>query len=298
MQLLLSMFLQKVYTRILLAIALLLSVNCSARVDVTQFDSSLVIDAVVVKAATLADMDSVMSNHPMLQVAGKSSYEHFAIYDNKAFDLYVVLALIMMFGGIRYLNPRYFQYLQRAFRSPSFGNQQLKDQIGTAVLPNVLMNAFFGLSVGIYLFYVFKLSYPQRFSRFSPSVMMSISIAGLIGLYGAKFLVLRFSSWVFNIKPIVSHYLYNVFLINKILAIVVLPFIVVLAFAQHLVAYPAMIVSIFIVVALFISRYIRSWQVLGGFFQYNIFHFFAYLCASEILPMAILTKLLISGLFY
>ncbi len=292
------MLFRKIHIAIISVVLLFVSFCAYAQVDVRKFDSSLVIDRVAVEKATEAKMDSILANHPMLLKDGGVLHEHFNNYDNRVFDLYIILTLIILFGGLRYLNPRYFQYLQRAFRSPSFGNQQLKDQLGTAVLPNLLMNLFFALSVGIYLFYVFKLSYPQRFSRFSPSVMLSISIAGLVGLYGAKFLVLRFSSWVFNIKPIVSHYLYNVFLINKILAIALLPFIVLLAFAQTQIAYPAMIVSIFLVAALFISRYIRSWQVLGGFFQYNIFHFFAYLCASEILPMAILTKLLIRGLFY
>ena len=49
---------------------------------------------------------------------------------------------------------------------------------------------------------------------------------------------------------------------------------------------------------LLINRYTRSWQIFGSFFQYSKFHFFTYLCASEVLPLAVLMKILVQGLQY
>ena len=79
---------------------------------------------------------------------------------------------------------------------------------------------------------------------------------------------------------------------------VLLPFVLLIAFAAPVYAGPALIVSAVLIALLFVSRYIRSWQVFGSFFQFSKFHFFTYLCASEILPLAVLMKLLVRGLLY
>ncbi|MCB0699718.1 MAG: DUF4271 domain-containing protein [Chitinophagales bacterium] len=251
-----------------------------------------------IDAKTNADMEAMLQKHPLLSDMKPLVNEQKRETRTFTFDFYIVFTLVLLFGLIRYIHPRYFRYLLRAFRSPAFGNKQLKDQMETAVLPNLLMNIFFAASGGVYLYYIFKLNFPQRISVFSPSVLVIVLIGGVGLLYLAKHFVMRFSGWAFNIHTMMGHYIYNVFLINKVIAIILLPFTVLLAFAQTSIAIPAMIVSLFLVGVLFINRYTRSWQVLGAFFQYSKFHFFAYLCASEILPMAILTKLLIRGIFY
>ena len=79
---------------------------------------------------------------------------------------------------------------------------------------------------------------------------------------------------------------------------VLLPFVLLIAFAAPVYAGPALVVSGVLIALLFVSRYIRSWQVFGSFFQFSKFHFFTYLCASEILPLAVLMKLLVRGLLY
>lgn len=287
--------LNKVFATILLVCSVGAAI---AKVNVQSFDSSIVINESYINFQAQNDIDSMMSLHPALSGNIPVTTEFFHLFAADTFDFYIVLSLLLAFGLMRFANPRYFNYLLRAFRSPSFSLQQLKDQIGTAVLPNILMNVFFALSTGIYLFFIFKLNMPQRYAIYSPSLIITALVSGLLVLYGAKYLVMRFSGWVFNARVVASHYMYNVFLINKVISITLLPFTIMLAFASPAISYPAMIVSFFLIAILLINRYMRSWQVLGPFFQYGKFHFFAYLCASEILPMALLTKLLIQGLYY
>ncbi len=282
----------------LFLIVVALQSQAVARVNVQSYDSSIVINKADMEAASIAAVDSMVRLQPALQPGAYIAREHVHFFYDSTFDFYMILGLVLGFGLMRFANPRYFQYLLRAFRSPSFGAQQLKDQMGTAIVPNLLMNIFFAASGGVYLYYVFKFNMPQRYAIYHPSLLVIILILSLVGLYGAKYAVMRFSGWVFNVRVIISHYMYNVFLINKVLAITLLPFTVLLAFSQPEIAQPAMIVSFFLVILLFVNRYIRSWQVLGPFFQYSKFHFFAYLCASELLPMALLTKLLIREMYY
>lgn len=284
-------------TSLLLVIALL-SLHANAYVNVHSLDSSIVIDEVSIAATAVRNVDSIIKTHPLFANSGHVLREQQHIFYDDTFDFYIVLALILAFGVMRFANPRYFQYLLRAFRSPTFSIQQLKDQLDTAVVPNLLMNVLFAASAGVYCYFAFKLYLPQRYVAYSPSLLVTVLIAGLGLLYAAKYLLMIFSGHVFNARSVAGHYMYNVLLINKIIAIVLLPFIVILAFAGTSIAVPAMILSLFLIGGLLINRYIRSWQVLGSFFQYGKFHFFAYLCASEILPMAVLVKLLIREMYY
>ncbi|MCB0696218.1 MAG: DUF4271 domain-containing protein [Chitinophagaceae bacterium] len=282
----------------LITALLLWSGILTAKVNVLSYDSSIVVNTTAINKAAITATDSMLRANPMLSPDRFTAREQMRLFYDNTFDFYLVLVLVLLFGIMRFANPRYFQYLLRAFRSPSFSSQQLKDQIGNSGLPNLLMNVFFAASAGVYVYFIFKLNLPQRYAIYSPSLLITILILSFLGLYGAKYAVMRFSGWAFNVRVIISHYMYNVFLINKIISIILLPFIVLLAFAQPAIALPAMIVSLFLVGVLFVNRYIRSWQVLGSFFQYSKFHFFAYLCASELLPMALLTKLLIRGMYY
>lgn len=283
------------------AVLLVLLVACmaaKAEVNVQSFDSSIVINEAGVAVYAAKALDSIVDNHPMLVNQHRVLREFRHFYYDDTFDFYIILLLLLAFGAMRFGNPRYFQHLLRAFRSPSLSVQQLKDQLEKAVLPNLAMNLLFAASLGIYIYFAFKVFLPQRYGLYPPSLLISIIIGSLVLLYGAKYAVMMFSGWVFNLKSVVGHYMYNVMLINKVMSIAILPFIILLAFANSTIAIPATIVSLALIGVLLINRYIRSWQVLGQFFQYGKFHFFAYLCASEILPMALLTKLLIRGMYY
>ncbi len=288
----------KIVSRFLLLLMLLVYIPAAAKVNVLRYDSSVVINAAMAEKAAVQATDSVLRAHPMLEAGRYVTREHRRIFTDKTFDFYLILGLLIMLGVMRFANPRYFQNLFKAFRSPGYGAQQMKEKMGGWMLYNLFMNFFFALSAGVYVYYVFKFYMPQRYAIYSPSLLISVLIISFVGLYGAKYAVLRFSGWAFNVRVIIGHYMYNVFLINKIIAIAVLPFTILLAFAQPELGHPAIIVSLFLVALLFTNRYIRSWQVLGSFFQYSKFHFFTYLCASEILPMAVLAKLLIRGMYY
>jgi hypothetical protein len=154
------------------------------------------------------------------------------------------------------------------------------------------MNVFFTLSAGFYLAYIASAYLRPGLFSAHPVWLLLISTAGFSVIYLAKYLLLRFSGWAFRVEGITEQYLYNVFLINKVMAIVLLPFSLILAFASPALAGPATIVSVLLVALLLANRYLRSWQVIGAFFEHSKFQFFAYLCASEILPLAVLIKLL------
>lgn len=239
----------------------------------------------------------ILQEHPQLSntnIINAVATPHFM--DNKTADFYLLLLACIMLGLIRILDPRYFQNLWRAFSNPTLSARQLREKLEGAPLSNLLMNIFFGIVSGAYIYYAVRLLIPQRTGNMSPSLLVCMLIGGMMTIYLVKYALIRFSGWAFKIEGVTEHYIFNVFLINKVLAVLLLPFVIILAFGDNYLTQPALIVSIVAVVLLLTNRYTRSWQVFGSFFQYSKFHFFTYLCASELLPLAVLLKLLVRGL--
>ncbi|HRO41636.1 MAG TPA: DUF4271 domain-containing protein [Flavipsychrobacter sp.] len=253
----------------------------------------------VVESRYKMSLDSIFKAHPQVSntnIVAAIVQPH--AFDDRTADFYLLIILIIMLGLIRLSDPKYFQSLWQAFRNPTSSSRQLKDKLQSASISNLLMNIFFTMSVAAYGFFVVKNFMPQRTGNISPSLLLLMLIAGMMAIYAGKYAVIKFSGWAFRVEGITEHYLFNVFLVNKVLSIVLLPIIVLLAFADVAIAQPALIVSFLLILFLFVNRYLRSWQVFGSFFQYSKFHFFTYLCASELLPLAVLMKLLVRGLLY
>jgi len=275
--------------------------GAAARVSLANYRLPALSDssALSVSQAYRAAADSIFKSHPQLNhTTVINAVVHLRVADDKTADFYLLMILVVVLGLIRLTNPKYFQSLWQAFRNPGTSSRQLKDKLQSASVSNLLMNIFFTMSAAAYGFFVVKNFMPQRTGNIPPSLLLIMLIGGMMAIYAGKYVVIRFSGWAFRVEGITEHYLFNVFLVNKILSIILLPLIVLLAFADPAIAQPALIVSFLLILFLFINRYLRSWQVFGSFFQYSKFHFFTYLCASELLPLAVLMKLLVRGLLY
>ena len=268
-----------------------------ARVQPSQYGLQFSIGNEVQNQALARSMDSLVKAHPTLSNANVFfNIQTERSWDDHTVDFYLLMGLVLFLGLIRLLDPKYFQQLWRAFRNPTLSNRQLKDQLDSSSLPSLLTNIFFAITMGAYVYYLIKLFIPQRTGDIPASLLVLMLITGMMLIYTVKYAVMRFSGWAFKVEGITEHYVFNVFLINKIIGLLLLPFTILIAFAGPAIAGPAVIVSLIAVGLLLINRYTRSWQVFGSFFQYSKFHFFMYLGATELLPLAVLTKLLVRGL--
>lgn len=243
-------------------------------------------------------VDSMIASNPMLNSkVVYNAVEKVHVFDDKSLDFYVILTIVLMLGVVRYANPKYFQNLWSTFRSPGHSHAS-KEQLEVAGFSNLFMNIFFAMVSGLYVYYLVRANTPQTTASMPHWLLMLMLMAGMGLIYLAKYMTISFGGWAFKLDAVSKSYIFNIFLVNKIMALALLPFVLLIAFASPAYASPAIIVSGILVALLFVSRYIRSWQVFGSFFQFSKFHFFTYLCASEILPLAVLMKLLVRGMLY
>ena len=270
-----------------------------AGINLAKYEITYLADSNVLKREVALLADSAIRLNPLMATSYITSDIELPHFTNtKTSDFYLLLFLCLMLGFIRFLDKKYFYNLWLAFWNPTLSSRQLKDQLQGAGLPNLLMNIFFTIAEGSYIYYIVRFFTPHHSGVIPSSLLIIMLILGTGLIYFAKFTAVKFSGWAFRVEGVTEHYLFNVFLINKILAIVLVPFIIVLAFASREVVQQIVVISFVVSGILLFTRYLRSWQVFGSFFQYSKFHFFMYLCASELLPLVVLMKLLVKGLMF
>jgi hypothetical protein len=273
-------------------ILLLCSRGAQARVDLSPY--GVRIDSLAAKEAGRAAFDSIMRVHPQLSNKHVLNYvtpRH--VFENNTVDFYLLLGLCFLLGAIKTIHPKYFNDLWRAFINPTLGNRQLKDMIQSATIPNMLMNLFYTMVMGTYAYYLVSINRDWRFSELPSTLVIVLLIVCVMLVYICKYAFSNFTGWAFKIDQVTDQYNFNVFLVNKMIGIALLPFVVCFAFLNQAWDVPLSIASLVLLSILLLNRYARSWNIFGQFFLNSRFHFFMYLCAFEVLPMAILMKLVL-----
>jgi hypothetical protein len=293
-------FMRYSFLRVVAVLAVLifgLSHSGDARVVPQRYGVAFgTVDSVAIGQAAKASMDSLLSTGIKTHSSVSYDIQHLRPYRNLTPDFYVLAGLCIVLGLIRYGDPRYFTMLAGAYRGIG-GGRQWRDLLQAAALMNLAMNIFFCAVAGSYIYYISSGTAARMMSSAHAPFVLPVLIAGMMLIYTGKYLVIRFSGWVFRVEGLASDYLFNVFLVNKIISIVLLPFVIIIAFAGREWVQPMAILSGVMILGLLATRYLRSWSAFYAFFKGSRFHFFTYLCASEILPMAVLVKWLLRIIF-
>lgn len=208
-----------------------------------------------------------------------------AVYPDSLF--YGLLFLMLLFGITRTFFPVYVQNIFSLSFQPVFRQVQTKELLTGQSISAVLLNLLFiltgGMIAAILALYYQKLSLP-----FIQIFLLASAL--LFFIYSVKFLFLKFAGWVFHAEDAAGEYSFIVFLINKVVGIVFLPFLLLLAYSNDQWK-PIFITSIFCIVAIFFGmRYLVLLTRVRRTIPLNAFHFLLYICAVEVMPLFIIYK--------
>ncbi len=247
----------------------------------------------VLAARTQERVKQEMAQHPMLRPKERIDARiKLHPFRDRSSDFLMILVLIAFIGIFRLANPSYMRNLFRAFRNPTLSTRQLKEQLRQDSAASLTMDLIFCISMGLYLYFTLNHIHNKNIILEYPTIIILLGFMLLfVVIYVVRFLFLKFTGWVFNISEITDNYTFNVFLINKILGLSLIPFTIILAFGQGQWVQASLFLSFLVIAILFLNRYLRSGVVFGYFIKFSKFHFFMYLCASELLPLAVLMKL-------
>jgi hypothetical protein len=112
-------------------------------------------------------------------------------------------------------------------------------------------------------------------------------------IYIVKFLGLKIVGWLFNVYEATDSYIFIVFTINKMLGILLMPFLLLFAFSTNSI-YDASIILSWVFIGLLLGyRVILSIGIGRNEIKLRTFHFVLYVLGFEIVPVLLIYKLLL-----
>jgi hypothetical protein len=120
-------------------------------------------------------------------------------------------------------------------------------------------------------------------------------VPALLLLYPVKSLLMQLVGWIFNDSEKITEYIFNIFLLNKVLGLSLVPIVVMaayLSFGQQVLLY----VGVVLVVVFYVYRLFRGYFIGRATANLSRFYILLYLCTLEILPLVIVAKFISSEL--
>jgi len=213
------------------------------------------------------------------------------VFQGKEYLFYYLIFLFILFGLLRRAFAKYFYDLFRVFFKTTLKQRQTQEQLLQSSLASVFMNSFFVLSAGLYV--NFLLQYFHLVISENFWLQYVYCIGALAAIYLVKFIGLKITGWLFNVSNTTDSYIFIVFIINKMLGIFLLPFLLLLAFANDPLFSYAMFISWVGLGLLLIYRFILSYSAVRKEVKLNSFHFILYILGFEVIPLLLIYKLLL-----
>lgn len=214
--------------------------------------------------------------------------------EGKETIFYVLVGLLLVFALLKQGFGKYFSDLFRVFFQTTLKQRQIREQLMQNPFPSLVFNIFFVASAGLYVnFMLHYFGFVPHHPELNFWIMYLYCSLGLAIIYTGKYIGLKIVGWLFNMQKAASSYTFIVFIINKVIGIFLLPFLLLLAFAQEPLYSIALVLSWCGIGALLLYRFILGFGAIRNEVRFNLFHFFLYLCAFEIAPLLLIYKLLL-----
>lgn len=204
---------------------------------------------------------------------------------------YIMAGLLFFFALIKLLFNKYVTNLLGLVFRGSLRQKQIREQLLQTPLPSLFLNIFFVIVAGLYIYFLLQYYKIAPGTPFWLLLLYCIITVGLV--YLVKFMILKLTGWIFNMRDAADTYIFIVFLVNKLLAIFLLPLLIVMTFSLSAWFNILLTLSYIMIVLFFGYRYIVSFAPVRREVKVSQFHFFMYLCAFEIIPLLLIYKVLL-----
>lgn len=208
----------------------------------------------------------------------------------KEIIFYILLFLLFYLGIFKTVFPAYFTNLFLIFFNTSLRQSQITDQLSQSRLPSFLLNIFFVLSGGIYVWLL--LLHFNKMTGVDNWLLLLFSIGAIAIVYLVKFLVIHFLGWIAGVRHAAQTYIFVIFLVNKILGILLLPFIILLMFGPATWTAAVVTISAMVVGMLFLSRYFKALGAFQSPIPVSRMQFLLLIAGVEVLPLFIFFKVI------
>jgi hypothetical protein len=203
----------------------------------------------------------------------------------------VLLLIVAAFAWIRVFYYKIVKQLFSAFFSNTVSNQIVRDENILVQRASIMLSFIFYLTASLFVYKIsvyYHWDYPILGTGFTRFLIFSLLLAFT---YSFKMVLLKGLGEVFDIDKPVATYIFNIFLINNIMGLVLIPIVLTIAFVVT--GYTGWVVNggIFLVASAFVYRLVRAAKIWNGMHGVSFFYLFLYFCTLEFAPLLILIKI-------
>lgn len=200
---------------------------------------------------------------------------------------YLLVGLTALVAFTKVVFPRYFTNIFSLFFQTSHRQKHAIEQINNSKISSLLLNIAFVTGFAIYISIILD---SKGILHSKQWMLLLYSLAAITSIYLFKFVFLNFLGWAFNAQEAMESYTFVVFISNKIAAIVLIPFLFILAFNDGQVAAICLTATYCLFGLVLLYRYFVAIGTLRNELHLQALHFFLYLCAAETLPLVLIYK--------
>ena len=208
------------------------------------------------------------------------------------FAVFLMLGALLAF--IRYNHGAYLKGIYDSLFSINLAQQLFRENRFRNPTANFLLA---GMVVSVMGMLAFLLVRKYGFFTHIPDgAMLVLCILVTFLLYGGRMLMLKFIAFVLPEGNVFGFYAFNLNVYNSLLSIVLLPLLVLIAFANEIPLKIALLCMLVTILGFTVARSLRGFHLAGSTIRMHRFHFFLYLCTAEIAPMLIIYKVVLRTL--
>ncbi len=204
----------------------------------------------------------------------------------------LLLCCVVIITYLKASYPKRFTEFFRAVLDMRFASQLVREEKVLSQRVSVFLTIIFLFSASAFLFLVGNYFKLQLFSGEDFFVFGKISLTILL-LFALRVFVSELTGFIFNAQTEFSFYNFHVFLYNKALGLALLPILICLIFANAFPQGVFIYTGIILFAISYIARLIRGLNIGLAKQGFNKFYLFFYFCTLEILPAAVLAKIII-----
>jgi uncharacterized protein DUF4271 len=212
---------------------------------------------------------------------------------NKIIPDWFTIALFVTIGIFTWLklkNGKIIQQLFSAFFNNSVTNQIVRDENILVQKASVMLSLVFYFAAAL-LLYEISIYFNWDYKVIGKGVVrFIIFVLFIASAYSFKMVLLKMMSTIFQINRAISTYIFNIFLINNILGIMLIPVIMLVAFFPYASDF-FIWAGISMLLAAFLYRLFRGVIIWTSLSHFSLYYLILYLCALEIAPLLIIFKL-------
>jgi hypothetical protein len=239
-------------------------------------------------------MKKVFRDHPLLQLLAPAVRVQVLERQRPQTDwiFYLFAALCIILGFIRLAFPKYMNDLFRVFFNTSLRGKQIREQLLMDRLPSLMLNIFFCLSGGVFLY--FLLRYLGYFRPERNLAELGACITGVSMLYVGKYLLMEMAGLIFDRRQASEIYSFVVFMVNKMAGLWLLPAGLLLAFASPATQQTVTVFALGGLGILALYRLNRGYMALHNTLKINQLQYLVFVAAFEVVPVLLIYKLLLN----